>query len=113
MRRRKLERRKIAIHNSVTSNSVISHFFFSSRRRHTRSKRDWSSDVCSSDLKRSTTQNIVIGGAAGAVPVLVGWAAVTGGIRSEERRVGKECRSRRLPYQLKKKKKIVDRNITR
>ncbi len=29
-------------------------------------------------LKRLTTQNIVIGGAAGAVPVLVGWAAVTG-----------------------------------
>jgi protoheme IX farnesyltransferase len=29
-------------------------------------------------LKRSTDQNIVIGGAAGAVPVLVGWAAVTG-----------------------------------
>jgi protoheme IX farnesyltransferase len=31
-------------------------------------------------LKRSTTQNIVIGGAAGAAPVLVGWAAITGGI---------------------------------
>jgi protoheme IX farnesyltransferase len=31
-------------------------------------------------LKRSTPQNIVIGGAAGAVPVLVGWAAVTGTI---------------------------------
>src|SRR5699024_12062224 len=29
-----------------------SFFFFSSRRRHTRSKRDWSSDVCSSDLAR-------------------------------------------------------------
>jgi protoheme IX farnesyltransferase len=29
-------------------------------------------------LKRSSPQNIVIGGAAGAVPVLVGWAAVTG-----------------------------------
>lgn len=29
-------------------------------------------------LKRSTVQNIVIGGAAGAAPVLVGWAAVTG-----------------------------------
>jgi protoheme IX farnesyltransferase len=29
-------------------------------------------------LKRSTSQNIVIGGAAGAAPVLVGWAAVTG-----------------------------------
>ncbi len=32
-------------------------------------------------LKRSTTQNIVIGGAAGAAPVLVGWAAITGGDR--------------------------------
>jgi protoheme IX farnesyltransferase len=29
-------------------------------------------------LKRSSSQNIVIGGAAGAVPVLVGWSAVTG-----------------------------------
>ena len=29
-------------------------------------------------LKRSTSQNIVIGGAAGAVPPLVGWAAATG-----------------------------------
>src|SRR2546422_10663577 len=27
-------------------------FFFSSRRRHTRCSRDWSSDVCSSDLER-------------------------------------------------------------
>src|SRR5438874_8987884 len=27
-------------------------FFFSSRRRHTRSLRDWSSDVCSSDLRK-------------------------------------------------------------
>src|SRR5699024_1793725 len=31
-------------------------FFFSSRRRHTRSKRDWSSDVCSSDLAARTGQ---------------------------------------------------------
>ena len=31
-------------------------------------------------LKRTTTHNIVVGGAAGAVPPLVGWAAVTGGI---------------------------------
>src|SRR5690349_23831970 len=30
-------------------------FFFSSRRRHTRSLRDWSSDVCSSDLWHSRT----------------------------------------------------------
>src|SRR5699024_11984152 len=33
-------------------------FFFSSRRRHTRSKRDWSSDVCSSDL---TVQHYKLG----------------------------------------------------
>src|SRR5437588_4149358 len=31
-------------------------------------------------LKRRTPQNIVIGGAAGAVPPLVGWAAVTGSV---------------------------------
>ncbi|MCL1471363.1 heme o synthase [Argonema antarcticum] len=31
-------------------------------------------------LKRHTTQNIVIGGAAGAIPALVGWAAVTGSL---------------------------------
>src|SRR5699024_11606669 len=30
--------------------SCVAFFFFSSRRRHTSSKRDWSSDVCSSDL---------------------------------------------------------------
>src|SRR5256884_5610757 len=30
----------------------VSFFFFSSRRRHTRCSRDWSSDVCSSDLPR-------------------------------------------------------------
>src|SRR3989449_10253339 len=32
---------------------AVSFFFFSSRRRHTRCSRDWSSDVCSSDLVRS------------------------------------------------------------
>src|SRR5437868_1867852 len=35
---------------SVTVGLVCFFFFFSSRRRHTRSKRDWSSDVCSSDV---------------------------------------------------------------
>ena len=34
-------------------------------------------------LKRTTTHNIVIGGAAGAVPPLVGWAAATGGLSLE------------------------------
>src|SRR5216684_6405463 len=37
-------------------------FFFSSRRRHTRCSRDWSSDVCSSDLE----QLVKVGGQAGA-----------------------------------------------
>src|SRR2546428_10527900 len=31
--------------------TLVVFFFFSSRRRHTRSDRDWSSDVCSSDLR--------------------------------------------------------------
>jgi protoheme IX farnesyltransferase len=34
-------------------------------------------------LKRRTPQNIVIGGAAGAFPAMVGWAAVTGGVSLE------------------------------
>ena len=34
-------------------------------------------------LKRHTTQNIVVGGAAGCIPVLVGWAAVTGSLSIE------------------------------
>src|SRR6266513_4750424 len=35
------------------------YFVFSSRRRHTRSKRDWSSDVCSSDLLAHGTKNFI------------------------------------------------------
>src|SRR3712207_6973605 len=92
--------------------------FFSSRRRHTRYWRDWSSDVCSSDLEQLCR-------AAGDGPVIcllgaVGPDDVEGLIRgrsgptvdaavladieswtdarSEERRVGKECRSRWSPY---------------
>src|SRR5699024_5292363 len=50
---------------SVTT--VCSVFFFSSRRRHTRSKRDWSSDVCSSDLRDQREQpTLVLLGAVGA-----------------------------------------------
>jgi protoheme IX farnesyltransferase len=40
----------------------------------------WYVGVYTMWLKRRTPQNIVIGGAAGAVPPLVGWAAVTGGV---------------------------------
>src|SRR5438132_6006013 len=71
---------------------VILHlFFFSSRRRHTRSLCDWSSDVCSSDLAEDTERGeqralpltlavlIVAFGAlvAAALPVLVGLVAIT------------------------------------
>src|SRR5216684_5325527 len=35
-------------------------FFFSSRRRHTRCSRDWSSDVCSSDLTLAPTESVVL-----------------------------------------------------
>src|SRR5436190_9260455 len=37
---------------TVSMCKAVSLFFFSSRRRHTRSLCDWSSDVCSSDLRR-------------------------------------------------------------
>src|SRR5206468_9572331 len=40
-------------------------FFFSSRRRHTSSDRDWSSDVCSSDLKRRQAAEQAIKSAGG------------------------------------------------
>src|SRR5207302_5117949 len=73
-------------------------FFFSSRRRHTRFSRDWSSDVCSSDLKQPTrspwgemrTTSVSRSGESG---------------RSEERRVGKsvDLGGRR---RIKKKKRI-------
>src|SRR5256884_1296209 len=33
-------------------------FFFSSRRRHTRCSRDWSSDVCSSDLEKTRPEHV-------------------------------------------------------
>src|SRR5437868_13042135 len=76
-------------------------FFFSSRRRHTRSKRDWSSDVCSSDLAAWQywvwVAVMVLGQAALlSVPVAVASRRPMARrpLRSEERRVGKECRSR-------------------
>src|SRR5256885_3499756 len=69
-------------------------FFFSSRRRHTRLQGDWSSDVCSSDLPKTAA---ALGKGLAAEFVMTGSFAVKGE-RSEERRVGKECRSRWSPY---------------
>src|SRR6267378_6266154 len=43
-----------------TATLRVPSFFFSSRRRHTRSLRDWSSDVCSSDLGLSLTEFAVL-----------------------------------------------------
>src|SRR3712207_7688103 len=87
-------------------------FFFSSRRRHTRYWRDWSSDVCSSDLIRGAVllravlrsdRAVDLGQPGRQRPAdaahdraVAGGPAAAG--RSEERRVGKECRSRWSPY---------------
>src|SRR2546430_7181966 len=98
-------------------------FVFSSRRRHTRFDCDWSSDVCSSDLElRSLDAHI--GAAAHDAEVLgqrgfgemqaqprrdrmrhrymrdeaLAEERALALVRSEERRVGKECRSRWSPY---------------
>src|SRR5437763_16672833 len=82
-------------------------FFFSSRRRHTRYIGDWSSDVCSSDLRAAADLTR---------PEHVERAhrdrrqreLVLVRVRSEERRVGKECRCRCWPWQLKRKIKGAD-----
>src|SRR5204863_3435819 len=73
-------------------------FFFSSRRRHTRSLRDWSSDVCSSDLPIRlpvTAESSFTGNRMGAMARII--TRRSRRLRSEERRVGKECRSRWSP----------------
>src|SRR5207245_8128269 len=87
--------------------SVVVVFFFSSRRRHTRCYRDWSSDVCSSDLSWAGAAALWWGRDTFYVQHERGWnhrpvwlfagavGICTAGIgRSEERRVGKECRLR-------------------
>src|SRR2546430_8345130 len=87
-------------------------FFFSSRRRHTRFDCDWSSDVCSSDLDGAELLQLGVAQTRRAPPLVAhrdGLDATVGSrdvldqlvgdlARSEERRVGKECRSRWSPY---------------
>src|SRR5205814_7305253 len=94
-------------------------FFFSSRRRHTRCLSDWSSDVCSSDLRdlrpALPAREVHGKGLGHRVPPIAALGPVKRGskipstsavsrkprrcaseaaLRSEERRVGKEWRSR-------------------
>src|SRR5207253_6901491 len=99
-------------------------FFFSSRRRHTRWPRDWSSDVCSSDLHTIALVCVCFGLRISEclalkwsdVDWLNGRLRIERGIyrqevdsvktvyseRSEERRVGKEWRCRMMPCVYKK-----------
>src|SRR2546429_7184175 len=107
-------------YRELARGELLSFIFFSSRRRHTRCSRDWSSDVCSSDLQDldttsieqvlhtqralfcyllepapkspSTTRTIVSRLSINARRCKGAYC------RSEERRVGKECRSRWSPY---------------
>src|SRR5690625_6342634 len=105
----------IEILHTFFSRFDIYYFFFSSRRRHTSWPRDWSSDVCSSDLFLAL--GLVPAGAGRAHEDLIATASCAvvdvpvvatsrfeahvadrdapcderGQIRSEERRVGKEC----------------------
>src|SRR5256885_8621574 len=91
-------------------------FFFSSRRRHTRLQGDWSSDVCSSDLKARNWTDGFTRTCQSSKPQ-TRWSPLPknstfaralrncflipqhgSSNRSEERRVGKECRSRWSPY---------------
>src|SRR5690606_40708652 len=53
-------------------------FFFSSRRRHTRFSRDWSSDVCSSDLLRAFRDETDLTADPGL------WAVITGALRTAD-----------------------------
>src|SRR5207247_8171840 len=98
--------------------SALVFFFFTSRGRHTRSTRDWSSDVCSSDLYGGAVVRVLYlpedratwgnGTAVGRTVTALAWLDSLFGTyqwpqltnvhrieRSEERRVGKECRTER------------------
>src|SRR5256885_10344458 len=101
------------------SSELVRVFFFSSRRRHTRLQGDWSSDVCSSDLRGDDARPLarplpLEAGERAPELIAAHGIAITSQriaddlhgplalallpVRSEERRVGKECRSRWSPY---------------
>src|SRR3546814_7878059 len=82
-------------------------FFFKQKTAYEMRISDWSSDVCSSDLDPADPNTLshdeihyLLEDSKGTV-----WVGTAGGLRSEERRVGKECvstcRSRWSPYHYK------------
>src|SRR5690606_40441915 len=103
--------RRRCVAEQASSSCIVSGqpFFFSSRRRHTRFSRDWSSDVCSYDL--AATLHVAedgrphLTGDAGGELTFEYLADATQpdrvGTRSEERRVGKgwTCSARTSPSQ--------------
>src|SRR5438034_10649769 len=105
-------------------------FFFSSRRRHTRSLCDWSSDVCSSDLVDKAgavvagvpAPTVHVDDTSKAQPVAAPPVSIKGRgagkatltFRSEERRVGKEWRCRwSTDHDRKKKQRDVWTDVDR
>ena len=87
----------------MARSSELCFFFFKQKTAYEIVSRDWSSDVCSSDLSADiqlTFPDIGTMAQVGSDSRLDGGmhfgASVPG--RSEERRVGKECRSRWSPY---------------
>src|ERR1035438_9982763 len=83
--------RKRVLHRQRLHHVIELIHFFSSRTRHTRCLSDWSSDVCSSDL-------FTAGGYDAVAFIRRYHDRITNLHRSEDRRVGKEGRSRWSPY---------------
>src|SRR5256885_4935338 len=112
-----VEDKMVSCYVSEKITDVMLVFFFSSRRRHTRLQGDWSSDVCSSDLRTRHRDAHLPSRAAAHCRVrrrpkrlprvpdpqyskhfALQRLRLAFDFRSEERRVGKECRSRWSPY---------------
>src|SRR5256885_7315755 len=107
------------LRQDLEAEECVGVFFFSSRRRHTRLQGDWSSDVCSSDLdpkdggkaaqkkqQENSAKDAKDKGNKGKSAQVILKEKIAKLLkeledcekRSEERRVGKECRSRWSPY---------------
>ena len=88
------------VENNISLPKII-FFFFKQKTAYEMCGRDWSSDVCSSDLSRSERADLLRQRPSfrRSRSLSLAVADVRWGVaRSEERRVGKECRSRWSPY---------------